>query len=39
VTVAVDGSVILALLAADALLTRDRGDYRSSFSGLHLLEP
>ena len=28
-----------ALLAADALLTRDRGYYRSSFSGLRVLEP
>ena len=28
-----------ALLAADVLLTRDRGFYRSAFSGLRILEP
>ena len=28
-----------ALLAADALLTRDRGFYRAAFSGLQVLEP
>lgn len=28
-----------ALHSADALLTRDRGFYRSSFSGLRVLEP
>ena len=28
-----------ALLAADVLLTRDRGFYRSAFSGLRVMEP